>query len=541
MDSLQKKLDQLIKNYSNNLPDKIQGIENLWAQLQKDWDLAKLHDFHREVHSLCGSAGTYGYIELSKIAREMELFLKTILNVTALNEVNQKTISAFLKQLKSKVTLELSHKMPLLETESDPLIENKCIYIMEQDEALVQQLIDGLKQLGFNSYPISNIDMLRIATKEKPPIAMFIDTCYLDSKSTEVILNIQKESTNPIILFCILPNAEILPRLDAMRAGSQAFFQKPIDLPSLIQVFNQKCNMTSSEAYRILIVDDSKSLTDYYSLILRQVGMIVHAINNPLDLFKELEEFQPDLLLMDIYMPECTGLELAAVLRQETSYTKIPIIFLSTEEDNDKKLFAISLGVDDFLTKPISPQHLISAVRSRSKRANILNYYMTTDSLTGLLNHSSILKQLTVELTRAKQAKVPLSFIMLDIDNFKKVNDQYGHPVGDLVIKKLATTLLTSLRGIDIVGRYGGEEFVLIMLGSTLEDSASIVNNLRVNFSKCYFKVDNKEFCVTFSAGISCYDGTSDSPSLIVDQADQALYKAKQLGRNQVAVYPCSR
>jgi len=88
--------------------------------------------------------------------------------------------------------------------------------------------------------------------------------------------------------------------------------------------------------------------------------------------------------------------------------------------------------VDDFLTKPISPQHLISAVRSRSKRANILNYYMTTDSLTGLLNHSSILKQLTIELARAKQAKVPLSFIMLDIDNFKKVNDQYGHPVGDL-------------------------------------------------------------------------------------------------------------
>ncbi|MDP3267887.1 MAG: diguanylate cyclase [Legionella sp.] len=537
MDSIQKKLDQLIKNYSNNLPGKIQGIEHLWDQLQKNWELAKFHDFHREVHSLCGSAGTYGYIELSKTAREMELFLKSILNVSVLTEVNRETITTLLNQLKSIASLELSLKMPLLETESEELIENKCVYIMEQEEALVQQLNDGLKQLGFNSYHISNIDILRMSTKEKPPVAMFIDTHYLNSTTTEIILNIQKESPTPIILFCILPNEEILPRLDAIRAGSKAFFQKPIDLPHLIQVFNQKCSMTSREAYRILIVDDSKSITDYYSLILKQAGMIVHAINNPLDLFKELEEFQPDLLLMDIYMPECTGLELAAVLRQESCYTKIPIIFLSTEEDKDKKLFAISLGVDDFLTKPISPQHLISAVRSRSKRANILNYYMTTDSLTGLLNHSSILKQLSVELARAKQAKVPLSFIMLDIDNFKKVNDQYGHPVGDLVIKKLATTLLTRLRGQDIVGRYGGEEFVLIMLGSTIEDSTNIVNNLRITFSKYHFIVENKEFYVTFSAGISCYDGSTDSSSLIVEQADQALYKAKQLGRNKVVVY----
>lgn len=536
-DKVQKKLDQLIKLYSKNLPDKILAIETLWNQLLQHWDLVLFHDFHREVHSLCGSSGTYGYIELSKAARQMEIFIKTILNDELMNSEKQEIITSYLNQLKSVLVLELSIKAPLLESKSGELAANKCVYIMECDDLLRQQLSDSLKQIGFNPYPIRDLDTLQMAVKEKSPIALIINTHYLDKTGIQLILDIQKEQPMSIQLFCILPNADILPRLDAIRAGCQAFFQNPVDIPHLIQIFNQKCNITPGEPYRILIIDDSKSISEYYSLILNQAGMIARAINNPLELLKELESFQPDLLLMDVYMPECTGFELASVLRQEISYTKIPIIFLSTEEDKDKKLFAISLGGDDFLTKPVSPQHLISAVRSRSKRANILNYYMTTDSLTGLLNHSSILKQLDIQLIRAKQENLPLSFIMIDIDHFKKINDNYGHPVGDEVIKKLSTFFLTRLRAQDCVGRYGGEEFVLILLGSTIEDTKTIIDNLRIQFSHHCFKAENMEFFVTFSAGVSYFDGTSVAPAIIVDQADQALYQAKEQGRNQVVIF----
>ncbi len=234
-------------------------------------------------------------------------------------------------------------------------------------------------------------------------------------------------------------------------------------------------------------------------------------------------------------MPECTGYELAEILRQEKKYTKIPIIFLSTEEDKEKKMFAISLGGDDFLTKPVSPQHLISAVRSRSKRASILNYYMTTDSLTGLLNHSSILQQLDIQLTRLNQTNNVGSLIMVDIDHFKIINDSYGHQVGDFVIKKLASLFLTRLRGQDTVGRYGGEEFVLILPGANLENSQQIANDLRIQFSKHCFYAENEEFFVTFSAGVTTFYENTDS-SKIIEEADQALYKAKQMGRNKVMV-----
>ena len=162
-----------------------------------------------------------------------------------------------------------------------------------------------------------------------------------------------------------------------------------------------------------------------------------------------------------------------------------------------------------------------------------LNYYMTTDSLTGLLNHSSLLKQLRIELLRAKQKNTPLSFVMVDIDHFKQINDTYGHPSGDLVIKKLAELFLIRLRNQDIVGRYGGEEFALVLPGASIIDSKKICEDLRTQFSQCRFTIDNIDFFVTFSAGISCFDGTNDAASMISD-ADKALYRAKHMGRNRV-------
>ncbi len=536
--TVQKKLDDLFKIYSKNLPNKIIQIETLWNEQQRHFNLIKFQDFHREVHSLSGSAGTYGYSELSKAARQMEIFLKTFLNKALLTSEDQEKITAYLSQLKSTLTLELERptKIPLFEITPSESAENKCVYIVEQDEDLKKQLHESLKQIGYTPHFIQDLITLQMAVKEKPPIAIIIDTQYLVKTDIPLVLNLQMDQATPIQLFCVLPNAELLPRLDAVRAGCQAFFQKPVDIPQLTQILNYKCSITPEDPYRILVIDDSESLAEYYSLVLNQAGMTTRFITNPIELLKELEAFQPNLLLMDVYMPECTGFELAAVLRQESRYTKIPIIFLSTEEDNDTKLFAINLGGDDFLTKPISAQHLISAVRARSKRARILNYYMTTDSLTGLLNHSSILQKLDIQLTRAQFSNEFLSFIMIDIDHFKKINDSYGHVVGDEVLKKLSTLFLSQLRSQDSVGRYGGEEFALILPGSNLKDSQKIVDNLREQFSQYHFRANNTDFFVTFSAGISCFDSTKNTTNMIKN-ADQALYQAKQLGRNRVVLF----
>ena len=531
-ESIQKKLQDLFVIYSNNLPTKIHDIALQGQQQRLNWEALQFEAFHRNVHSLCGSAGTYGYTEISKSARQLEIYLKSLLGNSQITVEQHEKIKDYITQLKLALNIPAPKKFPGFDGEFLERASNTLVYIVEHETTVVSALSASLKLVGYTSYSFPDINVLVAAIKEKPPLAIVIDSLYLSHESIQLILAMQQA----LQVFCIVPNGELAPRLAAVRAGCNAFFQKPVDIAYLTQILNHKCRLTSDYPYRILIIDDSESLADYYSLILNQAGLMAHAISNPLHLFNELEEFLPDLLLMDIYMPECSGLELATVLRLEGRYTKIPIIFLSTEEDNNKKLAALNLGGDDFLSKPISPQHLVAAVKARAKRASVLNYYMTTDGLTGLLNHSSVLRQLDIELEYARKKNSALAFIIIDIDNFKLVNDTYGHPEGDLVLKKLASLLLARLRSQDIIGRYGVEEFVIILPGTTAQQSITIVNQLRDQFASHCFTSNHNTYSVSFSAGVASKQAQKTAQRM-VSEADQALYKAKQLGRNQVVEY----
>ncbi|MEO6421219.1 MAG: diguanylate cyclase, partial [Candidatus Nitrotoga sp.] len=287
--------------------------------------------------------------------------------------------------------------------------------------------------------------------------------------------------------------------------------------------------------YRVMIVDNLESLTAYYATVLEQAGMVVKVINNPVDVIIQMLEFAPDLILLDLYMPKCSGLELAKVIRQFDAFVSIPIVFLSAESDLDIQLFAIGLGGDDFLTKPIQPQHLISSVTSRIRRSLILRSFMVRDSLTGLLNHTSIQDHLDHEIVRSKRQGTPLAYAMVDIDYFKQVNDTYGHQVGDRVIKSLSRLLKQRLRRTDIVGRYGGEEFAVILSNADGIAAMEVLDIIREDFSRLRHLANGKEFLVTFSCGIAdvCY--FSDLSKLGA-AADKALFKAKLAGRNQVVL-----
>jgi diguanylate cyclase (GGDEF)-like protein len=263
--------------------------------------------------------------------------------------------------------------------------------------------------------------------------------------------------------------------------------------------------------------------------------MKVEVVSHPQNLLSTLMDFQPDLILMDLHMPECTGIELANVIRQQESYVSVPIVFLSSEQDVHQQLDALTLGADDFLTKPVEPYYLITAVRSRAHRARILRTLMVRDGLTGLLNHTYFFELLEVQVSRAARSIQPLSFAMLDLDHFKLVNDRYGHPVGDRVLKSLANLLQQRLRKSDTIGRYGGEEFAIIFPDTDAETAKNILEEILRAFRSVKQFAGEEEFIVTFSGGIATLVG-NDNPSAITRRADQALYQAKNLGRNQIAI-----
>ena len=196
-------------------------------------------------------------------------------------------------------------------------------------------------------------------------------------------------------------------------------------------------------------------------------------------------------------------------------------------------------GGDDFLTKPIQPEHLISSVASRIQRSLTLRSFMVRDSLTGLFNHTAIQDQLVLEVARANRQGTSLAVAMIDIDYFKRVNDTFGHQAGDRVIKSLSRLLKQRLRETDVVGRYGGEEFVVILSNVDGTAAVEVLNAIRNDFSRLYHYAEGKEFLVTFSCGIADVSCFSDALQL-GEAADSALYKAKHLGRNQIVLAEAS-
>jgi diguanylate cyclase (GGDEF)-like protein len=269
--------------------------------------------------------------------------------------------------------------------------------------------------------------------------------------------------------------------------------------------------------------------------VLTQSGIRSSIVSDPEILLEALNDFNPELILMDMYLPGCTGDELAKVIRQTDAFMSVPIVFLSVERDFDRQLSAMFKGGDEFLTKPILPAQLVSVVTTRVERYRELRTLMLHDSLTGLVNHSRLQQQLESESARALRQRRPLSLAMIDIDHFKQVNDRYGHPVGDRVLKNLSRFLRQRLRTSDVVARYGGEEFAVLLSDTDQNTACQVMEALRRDFALIPHETEGENLTVTFSVGIASIPRHASVRELLV-AADQALYKAKHAGRNRVVV-----
>jgi diguanylate cyclase (GGDEF)-like protein len=340
------------------------------------------------------------------------------------------------------------------------------------------------------------------------------------------------EQPLPLLFFSLL-ETDTPTRLAAVRAGGQEFLTGTLEASSLLEKIEVLTCVAQYEPYKVLIIDDSRAQALHTERLLNSAGIVTRTLIEPIQAMAELADFQPDLIILDMYMPACTGTELAKVIRHNDRYVSVPIIYLSAEDDLDKQLDAMSEGGDDFLTKPIKPRHLITTVRNRAARARNLKARMVRDSLTGLYNHTHILQLLEDCCFRARREDKPLSFAMLDIDHFKRVNDSHGHPLGDRVIKSLALFLKQRLRKTDFIGRYGGEEFAIVMPDTNINDACAVLDEIRQRFAEIHYPAQPQDLWCTFSAGVVEMSEASDS-LMMASEADEALYRAKHAGRNRV-------
>ena len=308
-----------------------------------------------------------------------------------------------------------------------------------------------------------------IALERRHPAAVVLDLDFAGpGQGLELAQSLQQSRENPLpVLFTYRETPPTLEqRLATLRNGGLGIYEE-MDVQSIIGHLENLLDSTPDVPFKILIIDDSRAQATHTANVLNKAGMVTQVANDPLLVLDVLSGFTPDLILMDMYMPGCNGMELAKVIRQQREYINLPIIYLSGEEDRERQLAAMAEGGDDFLTKPVDPGHLLTTLRNRVSRARQLQNLIACDSLTGLLNHTHLLGALQDAMR--KNEDMPISFVMVDIDHFKQVNDRYGHPAGDLVIRNLSLFLRQSLRKSDPIGRYGGEEFAIILIDATAQ------------------------------------------------------------------------
>ncbi len=538
---IQAALKALQDGFGKKLPVRIDEITSIWAAVKANREDAELlHHLHLKLHSLTGTAATYHFDEVGSVAREGELIAKAMAASGCIASEQQESdldrAVARLCSVSSNPAEQISSE-PSIATESpDGSIDaKKRVYIVDDQLDVLESVAMQVSVFGYEVESFSNLKSFAAAFHENEPDAIIMDIMFEVSDTAGISmmaeLNQDREITAKTIF--ITASQDMMSRLEAVRAGGVAYLPKPINMGQLIDTLDTITHKDSPEPFRVLIIDDEVEQAEFVALTLQQAGMTTTIASKPLQALQALNDFFPDLILMDIYMPECTGLELSSVIRQMDAYVSVPIVFLSAEADLDKQLNAISLGADDFLTKPIVPWHLISSVTSRIKRGRIIRAMAECDSMTGLLNHSSGKKRLDAELSRSKRDATPVSFAMLDIDYFKHVNDTYGHPAGDRVLKCLSGLLRQRLRITDSISRYGGEEFVAILPNTTPAQAKGLMDSIREDFSGIKQLGDDGDFTCTFSAGISYFPDRHDSTSLI-DAADKLLYEAKEGGRNKV-------
>ena len=542
-----EKLRIMAESYAERLPDKLSDIDEVWHHLETQCDKDQLDVLHRMVHGLTGSGKTFGFSELGVEARLLEQILKNQIKLgQPFGEAQcieiKKHIGALHQIAESGAIMQSSERFSISE---ETIISNielsgvKKILIVDEEKNTPDELVLQLRYFGYNVEYFNQIEPFKSAARSHPEAIIIMNIEFSGDclSGIHVINELQEERDNPVQVIFVSANDHIASRLGAVRVGGMAYFTKPINSSELIDKLDSLTSTLPQESYRVLIVDDSATLLGYHSAILEQVGMTVQTVQKPLNSMSSLLEFDPDLILMDLYMPDCSGLELAKVIRQLGSFVSAPIVYLSSESDFNTQLEAISLGGDDFLVKPIEPKQLVSAVASRIQRARLLRSFMVRDSLTGLYNHTSINEHLDREIARSNRLGTPISFAMVDIDFFKKVNDTYGHSTGDRVIKSLARLLKQRLRSTDIVGRYGGEEFAIVMNDTDAASAASVLDNIRQVFEKLFHLSGDQEFSVSFSCGVADIASYPDATAL-GNAADKALYRAKENGRNQVVQYP---
>lgn len=539
---LSAKVESIRKDFIKSLPrrrNKIQALAN--RLFEKTWDLDTAKDLMYETHNLRGFSGSHGLMKLNELSGNTENIIESFrkndreLGDDEKNEL-QDSIDKLISEMREVQSDYYGHcttkKTTVAVSPNSPLI-----LIVDDNHQFCESLSGQLENLGYRTKFIYSTKDLEQSINTYAPKAIFMDIIFRDEdeSGTEIISHLRSRDEISCPIVYMSAKDDLTTRLAAVRSGGLAFLNKSFNLGDLKNVLDNIIPLHQNRTYKVLIIDDDKSMASYCSAILENAKIKVMCLDSPFDVFEYIINFDPDVILLDMYMPNISGIEMSSIIRQHQAFSTIPIVIMSGETDINKQFRTRSAGADDFILKPFKPHHLVDIILNRIHRSRQTKKLIYTDGLTGLILFPKVKEQILNLMESCLRYELDFSFALLDLDYFKAINDKYGHLVGDHILREFAEFLTTRVRNSDMVTRYGGEEFAIVFPYTNSKNSAKALNSIRDSFAEIVQHASAEEFKVTFSAGISSIENFKDLESLLAG-ADQALYVAKEEGRNRIQI-----
>lgn len=539
-DPLARRLAEAWSRARSKMLARVETIDqagSAWLEGNLDSDLRQ--QAQTEAHKLAGSLGTFGLLAGTRFARELERTLENRVRGTESQALR------FLEVV-SALRLEVD-RSPALQRDAGETPTNdsdpRPALLVTADAELAARLTEEAIARRWEWQSVSDPAAARRAVAELNPAAVLIDVDAGTPGTLELLTELAAR-TPPATAIILTSAGTLMDRVEVARRGGRGFFLKTLPAAEIVEAAQALLERQQPSAH-VIAVDDDQTVLDALGVLLASHGIRLTALNDPLALWDKLEGSPPDLLLLDIEMPQVSGIELCRVVRNDLRWAAIPVVFLTALTDPDTVRRVFASGADDFVAKPIVGPELVTRISNRLERTRLLRTIAEVDAPTGLLNRARCRQAFTDFLRLADRHGQPMGVALLGVDGLGRVNEQYGSGTADEVLHKLGRYLREEFRSEEIAGRWGDNEFAVGLYGLDRQASVRRLQELLRDFSERGFAAQRgltaqlasaspSEFKVALSGGVAGYpEDASDLDGLLL-AAGEGRRRASAAGGNRV-------
>jgi diguanylate cyclase (GGDEF)-like protein len=513
-----QKMNQMWQQYQELMAQRLEVLQTAATAIEKGELTSELHhSAEKAAHKLAGVLGMFEREVGTKIAREIETILQ---DNEVLSPLQQHQLISLVRDLRDILALSEESTTSVKTT-------NPQLLLIDRDRELGKELQRLAQLVGMDWHQVDDCSAAKIWLKDNSPYLVVLSTERV-TISADVSSQQQQEqlaliqdlavSTPPIPTLILSAADDLLDRVTVARLGVSGFLVKPATPTQIWNTVTQILERDRSFTANILVVDDDPVFLASIRPVLEPWGMRMTALEEPLRFWEVLQSTNPDLLILDVEMPDISGIELCQAIRTAPNWQGLPVLFLTAHTDANTIQQVFAAGADDYITKPIIGPELLTRITNRLERNHLLQNLSRKDSLTGLLNQPQSSRELEVLLRQAKQQQQSCCLAILTVADLRQVNIKYGHLTGNQVLQRWGRILQAAFRGTEILGYWGNGEFAIAISELNKTEMSDRLGEVLASLRKQIFTAPNgSRFQVMINSAIAEYP--SDGKTL------QALYQ----------------